>query len=212
MMPALIKIRHGIRFFVETLGDWLPWPVWGAALLLMLDTWRRSPRQRIGGWLALGLTLSGMILFYSLISQEVRHLLVLLPVLAWETVLQGEGALRRSRWSLMRQTLVLTGVVGVAVIVAPLRPQGELAGLEEARNQAPLVAALAREVQTWPPGLVFTDNSAVCWLAGRRGVWRPFNETVEAEIRRTVPGMDAARWIRLQGPAALNLKPADPNQ
>ena len=212
-IPALVKVRHGIRFFLETLGDWLPWPVWGGVLLLILDSWRRRHREcwpKIRPWFVLTLTLGGLILFYALLSQEVRHLLVLLPVLAWEAVLMGESAVRRTNLPQTRQTLILTGVIGLAVIFAPPQPKGELTSLEEARDQAPLVTFLAAEVQTWAPGPVFTDNAAVCWLAGRRGVWQPYNEMVEREIRRTVPGMDTARWIRMPGPTTSDSQPISP--
>ena len=130
--------------------------------------------------------------------------------MAWEAVLLGETVLRRTDLPPARRTLILTGVTGLAIVLAPPRPEGEMASREEARNQAALVTMLAKEVQTWAPGPVFTDNSAVCWLTDRRGVWRPYNEAVELEIRRTLPGMAAARWVRLPGVAAAPSQPADP--
>ena len=76
----------------------------------------------------------------------------LLPAVAWEAVFLGAGALGRSRLSPARQTLVLTGLVGLSVVLAPPRPEGEMASLQEARDRAALVTLLAADVRTWPEG------------------------------------------------------------
>ncbi len=204
LLPTLLKVRHGIRFFLETLGHWLPWPVWGGVLVLAGASWRRRRRhgklRAAGPTALLGLTLGGLILVYALLSQEVRHVLVLLPVLAWETVLLATQETRRlalrSRW----RALLLAALAGLAILWAPPHLGGQAVRLAEIRRQEPSIAALAREVGSWPPGPVFTDNVAVCWLTGRTGVWRPYDEAVEAAIREVVPGMREARWVRLSAP------------
>jgi len=202
LVPALLKMRHGIRFFGETLGHWLPWSVWAGGLLLALDRGRR--RRRLGPLAAagppalLGLTLVGLILVYAFISQEIRHLLVLLPVLAWEIALLAERRARSLRLAWGRRALVLAAGTGLLILVAPPHLAGEAAQLQQARREQARLAALVGRVETWPPGPVFTDNAAVCWLTGRTGVWRPYDHDVEATIRETVPGMREARWARLE--------------
>lgn len=202
IVPALIKMRHGIRVFLETLGQWLPWPVWGGALVMGVGAWfhnlHHGRLRALGPIALLGLTLCGMILLYALISQEARHLLVLLPVLAWEIVLATAQRVRRLFPPRLVQVLVLTALAALSIAVAPPRPAGLEQRLAQARRQAPLVEALALEMQTWPPGPVFTDNAAACWLTGRAGVWRPWDEDVENVIRETVPGMREARWARME--------------
>ncbi|MBU8870195.1 MAG: hypothetical protein KOO60_04880 [Gemmatimonadales bacterium] len=203
-LPAVIKTRHGLRYFFETLGWWLPWSIWAGAVALWLNS---RLRHRGHGVLRtdrpivlLGVTLVGMALFYALISQEVRHLLVLLPVLAWEIVMMM--AQLTSRWETHKRlgAPILAAVVGLAIVVAPPSMPAEQQRLEVKKRQAVRVEELAGEVDNWPPGPIFTDNAAVCWLTGRTGVWRPLNSDVEETIRETVPGMRAARWARLQAP------------
>jgi hypothetical protein len=141
-----------------------------------------------------------LILVYAFISQEIRHLLVLLPVLAWEIALLAERRARTLRLAWGRRALILASVTGLAILVAPPHLAGEAAQLRQARREQPRLAALVRQVAAWPPGPIFTDNAAVCWLTGRTGVWRPYDQAVEATIRETVPGMRDARWARLASP------------
>ncbi len=200
-LPALIKVRHGLRFFLETLGQWLPWPVWAGGVALGLSSCWRHRRQgllRCGGpMVLLGATLLGLVLLYALISQEVRHLIVLLPVVAWEFVQAAAQRVRRLLTGKRLHAPVLTAIAGLSLIIAPQNPRGELNHLEATKSRAGRVFELVEEVQTWPPGPVFTDNAAVCWYSGRTGIWRPFDAEVEATLRRTVPGMRDARWVRL---------------
>ncbi len=200
-VPALVKVRHGVRFFAETLGRWLPWAVWAVALLLVAERWRRLRRgaasPAVGPVVLLGATVAGAVLVYAFVSQEVRHLLVLLPALSWEIALLVErraAGVLQSPWA---RGLVLAAGAGLAILIAPPRLVQARAQVELARSQAPLVAVLAREVATWPPGPIFTDNSAVCWLTRRTGVWSPYDTQVEQTVRETVPGMREARWARI---------------
>jgi hypothetical protein len=202
---AAIKVRHGVRVFGETLGLWLPWGLWivGASLGAR-QLWRRRRRGRTwfaagGTTLTLGLTLALLVLQYALLSQEVRHLLVMLPVLSWELAVLSAATLRRARR--LRAPLARAGamlaVTGAALLLTPPGIGGEQAGLATAPAEATAAAALAQVASALPPGPVFTDNEAVLWLADRAGMWSPYDERVEAEIRARVPALREAPWLRL---------------
>ncbi len=202
---AAIKVRHGVRVFAETLGQWLPWGLWIVGASLGARQLRRR-RQRGRTWLVAGgttftlaLTLGLLVLQYALLSQEVRHLLVMLPVLSWELAVLAASALRRARR--LRAPLAGAGamlaVTGAALLLTPPGIGGEQAGLAAAPTEATAAAALARVASTLPPGPVFTDNEAVLWLADRAGMWSPYDAAVEAEIRARVPALREAPWLRL---------------
>lgn len=200
LLPALVKVRHGVRFYAETLHAWLPWPLWiGAAAGLALGVRRRGRAawDLVEPWGALLLSLGGMVVLYGLTSQETRHLLVLAPVAAWEAAQLGDRLLRRTSWPAAVRGAVLAGGMAVAVLIWPGGTAGDRATLEAARRDAPRVAALAAGLSARPPGPVFTDNAAAPWLADRRGVWLPRDAAVEAEIRRLLPELRDAPWVRL---------------
>ncbi len=203
---ALVKVRHGIRFFAETLGQWLPWLLWLIAMGLGIRSIIRGRTQ--GGpsatltapLVTLALTLAFLVLQYALFSQEVRHLLVLLPSLSWELALGANDALPRhgrpwtTSWS---RALILTAAIAAALVVTPPGIGGEQNGVDSARHDAPRVAALTRKALALPPGPAFSDNDAVLWYSNRPGISSPRDTTIEAAIRTTVPGMSIAPWLRL---------------
>ncbi len=202
---AAIKVRHGVRVFGETLGQWLPWGLWIAGAGLGARQLRRR-RQRGRAWfvaggtiLTLGLTLTLLVLQYALLSQEVRHLLVMLPVLSWELAVLAVATLRRARrrQSPLARASAMLAVTGAALLLTPPGIGGEQAGLVAAPAEATAAAALARVASALPPGPVFTDNEAVLWLADRAGMWSPYDERIEAEIRARVPALREAPWLRL---------------
>jgi hypothetical protein len=74
----------------------------------------------------------------------------------------------------------------------------------QAQREKPLVAAAVARVRALPPGPLFSDTAAVFWFADRSGVWSPLDDGVEAELRRRVPKLREATWVRLEneeGPA-----------
>ena len=203
---ALVKVRHGARFFVETLGQWLPWLVWiaGAVLLglRMRGSWRKGRARAVirEPGVTLVVTLAALIAMYALFSQEVRHLIVLVPVVGWEIALLAAHALPRSQGRAARMA-TLAALTVAALTLIPCGIGGEQKGLDDARREGPALAALVRQAQALPPGPVFTDNAAVLWLADRAGIWSPRDRDVEMAIRRTVPDMADAPWLRLDAPA-----------
>lgn len=222
--PALaaIKVRHGVRVFAETLGQWFPWGLWGVALLVAA---RRIGRRRgrgrswcaaAGTTLTLAVTLGLLVLQYAFFSHEVRHLLVLLPVLSWELGLAADAELRRwRRWrSPLRRTVAMLAATGAALLVTPPGIGGEQAGLADAPARAEAAADLARAAAALPPGPVFTDNEAVLWLADRPGMWSPYDDAVEAAIRARIPALHDAPWLRLRdatpAPPTSRSDPASP--
>jgi len=199
--PALLKVRHGVRFFARTLHAWLPWPLWvGVAMGLSLGVRRRGREAwtLVEPWGVLLGTLGGMVVLYGLTSQETRFLLTLAPVIAWEAALLGDRLLRRTSWPASARAAALAAPMAVAVVVWPGGTPGDHATLDAARREAPRAAALSAELAQGPPGPVFTDNAAVLWLSDRRGVWMPRDAQAEAEIRRLLPELGAAPWVRLR--------------
>ncbi len=206
---ALVKTRHGLRFFLTGLGQWLPWSAWGGGVVLGLLAWRRragrsASRRRSVRWLRaagpgglLALTLAGLMLVYAPLSQETRHLLVLLPVLAWEIALAATRLCRRLVVGAAWRAILPAVAASLAILLTPSRETAEWRLMDGIADRADRAEQLAAELAVRPAGPVFTDNAAVCWLSGRRGVWRPWDAAVETSIRARVPGMAHAPWVRL---------------
>jgi hypothetical protein len=202
LVPAAQKLAAGVRSYVRTLGLWLPWYFW----LLVLPVWalevlRRSERghparRALGPPGLLWLTLALMVLQYAFFSPETRHLLPVLPIVVWEGVLVIDRWLRRPRRPLPRSA-ALTAMAGAALLLSPPGLGGESGNVATARGLATSVTGAVQRAGDLPPGPVFSDTAAVPWRLGRPCVWSPFDEVVEEEIRRTVPAMADAPWVRL---------------
>ncbi len=207
--PALIatKTLAGLNWFAARLGRWLPWPLWLAALLLILP--RRVRRYGPTGAPAandaaplrlLVLTSALLIVQYSALSHTLRYLTVLLPALGLEVWLGLAAWLkeRRPSWPTGARALVLALWMAVVQLVAPAHVQGwEDARRDAVRAQADVARAVAL-ARTLPPGPLFADSSAVLWRAGRAGVWLPSDPAVEAQVRARVPRLAAAPTVRLR--------------
>jgi len=203
--PALLKVAAGSRNYARTLGLWLPWLVWLVCCGLWgLRTWQRTRRGR--DWVRaagppglLALTLCLMVLQYAFFSPETRHMLPLLPVLAWEGVLLGDAWWRRVRWfrPAWRRGAALAASAAVALLVTPPRLGGEWGNVDTARDLAPCVDALTAVAAAMPAGPVFSDTAVVPWRTDRAYVWKPFDAAVEAEIRAVMPVMRDAPYLRL---------------
>lgn len=206
--PALLltKARVGIRFFTGGLGRWLPWSLWGVMLLLTIWCWRRGGAISDGSLppvLALA-TLLLLMLQYAFFSHSLRHLVVILPVVALELCLWlGQHITRRwprlrRRW---RGTLLAIGVV-LCHLATPLHLPGWAHALDEARQAEAGRGAGLRQMANAPPGPVFCDSAALLWYAGRDGVWLPEDAAVTTRIRQLLPALAAAPTI-----AILNAAP-----
>ena len=201
-LQAVHKVLVGGRSYVRTLGLWLPWYFWFLITSLWLQrVWRRQragvPAGRAGGPYGLLMaTLVLMVVQYALFSHETRHLLPILPLVAWEGLLLAEGAVRSIRRPELRG-VALTAMASVALLLSPPGLGGEAGNVETARDLAGAVAEETARVADLPPGPVFSDNAVVPWRTGRPCVWSPFDASVEAEIRRAIPAMADAPWVRI---------------
>ncbi|MEZ4387369.1 MAG: hypothetical protein R3D98_07265 [Candidatus Krumholzibacteriia bacterium] len=202
-VAALHKTAVGIKSYLRTLGLWLPWLAWlTGGVLWTVQTRRRLRRHQpvwraIGpvGWL--GLTLGLMMVQYGFFSHETRHMLPLLPVLAFEGVALADGRLRRTVRSRWRRAAALTLAAWLMLQLTRPGLGGEAGNVMTARELAPRVDAVTAALADLPPGPVFSDNAAVPWRLGRACVWSPYDATIEQEIRRAVPGMADAPWVRI---------------
>jgi hypothetical protein len=205
--PSLVlgKTRAGIGFFLRHLGNWLPWSLLtaGAALWLARRRWRLLPGEPL---FLVGLTGAVLILLYAPFDHELRHLVPLWPIATWELCLLGANALGtagllpdhlpRHRAALLRSALLVL-VVAVGTWLTPAQVPGWVHAAQIATRDAPRTAALVARADELPPGPVFCDNAAMLWLTGRAGVWAPIDDEVAAEIRRRVPQLTHAPWLRL---------------
>ncbi len=200
---AVHKVAVGIRVYLRTLGLWLPWLVWLAALVLWAARLRlrlrrgRAVVRAIGPPGYLAITLGLMILQYGLFSHEYRHLLPLLPVLAWEAAILADTSLRRRVRGDWRRGLLLAVLTWLCLRVTPPGLGAEYGNLTTARELSDRVDRVVAAHAQLPPGPVFTDSAIVPWRLGRPCVWSPFDASVEAAIRREVPAMADAPWVRL---------------
>lgn len=209
--PALRKIRSGVRHYAVTLGQWLPWLVWiGGLVLWAAQTrrrWRRGHRRlaATGPPGLLAATLGFMVLQYAFFSQETRHLLPLLPLVAWETALLADRRLRPRLPRPAVRGIALAALAAVAIVLVPAGLGGEADNVAAARASAARVAAVTlRAARELPPGPVFSDTAIIPWRLNRAFVWSPFDAAIEAEVRLLVPALREAPYIRLheQPPAA----------
>jgi hypothetical protein len=200
---ALLKTAVGVRVYLRTLGLWLPWLFWLVCTALWIER-TRSRRRQGEPWLRaigppghLALTVVLMVLQYSFFSHETRHLLPVLPVLAWEGVILADRRLGRLVPGAWRRGALLALLAWFALRVTPPGLGGEGGNVATARELSGLVDRVTVRAAELPPGPVFTDNAVVPWRLGRPCVWSPYDATIEAEIRTAVPAMADAPWIRL---------------
>jgi hypothetical protein len=202
-VAALHKTAVGIKSYLRTLGLWLPWLAWLTGLVLWSAQTRRrlrlgrSPWRAIGpvGWL--GITLGLMMVEYGFFSHETRHMLPLLPLLAWEAVVLADRRLRPRLPGTWRRAAVLTLATWLMLQLTRPGLGGEAGNVMTARELAPRVDAVTAALADLPPGPVFSDNAIVPWRLGRACIWSPYDATIEQEIRAVVPGMADAPWIRI---------------
>ncbi|MFO7654847.1 MAG: hypothetical protein R6X25_13680, partial [Candidatus Krumholzibacteriia bacterium] len=223
------KTYRGLRFFLENLGSWLPWPLFALTAALVVRRrlqWRAQGRAGEPGraqadpwWnddaVVVAVTLGLFILQYAPFSHTLRHLAPLWPIAAWVVAQELAGALPVSDAgsrsaavpmiaagsAFVRQGLLPAATVGVVLLLVPPRLPGWETAAREATRLAPAVAAAVDRTSALPPGPVFTDNAAVLWWTGRAGVWSPEDPAVEQKLRELVPGLaDAPRASLAGGP------------
>ena len=207
VMAKPVRVAHktavGIKSYLRTLGLWLPWLVWIAGAALWANQLRRRLRdgqaicRAIGPVGYLGITLGLMMVEYGFFSHETRHMLPLLPLLAWEGVILADRALRPRMTGPWRRGAVMALVTWLMIMTTPPGLGGERGNLITARELAPVVDSVTAANIDLPPGPVFSDNAVVPWRLGRPLVWSPYDGQIEAEIRAEVEDMQDAPWVRI---------------
>ena len=215
-MPGAVlhKTASGVKFHLLNLKRLLPGWYWLGLIAVGLATVTgplRRPqtgvaripqavpvtdgKRRPAPLFAATVTLGLLILQYSFFDHSLRHLLVLLPVLVWELApWTGEFALRAfeqrgrrlpGRGAARISAAMILTLAGV--LLFPIRLPGWNHAAWEAGAAAgrmPSLVAAAR--QTTEP-ILFTEYSAVCYLADRPAVWTPRNEAVRRQIQDLFP-------------------------
>jgi len=214
--PLMRKIARGLKFFATNLPRLvaMPYLILGLLLVFVLARGKvtdspcpfRRDRDHpmtilpgdspLGPFAAAFFTLSALAVQYSFFDHSLRHLLVLLPVLAWEvSPLTGDLP---SRWrdgkfsgwkgpGRLAAKLVLSGLVTLGLVwltTAPL--DGWLNARQQARNQAETLPERVANFKADPAPVVFVGESALPWYADRPAVWDPEDETVRSKIRRMI--------------------------
>ena len=184
---VLRKGWRGLRFFRTELEGLVPWPVaWGAVLsvltvLLLRLRGRAGPRQ-LGAWALLGLSLALLAGLYAFFDHSLRHLLVLVPPLLWETARLLAVAARRVKQPLAAGLLALALAANLLWIFPSPLPGWQFAAREALRLAdvtSDRVAALIADPATVP----FVLDAASPWYADRAAVWTPGNAAVADSIR-----------------------------
>ena len=138
------------------------------------------PRSALGE--AVG-TLALLIVLYSPFDHNLRHLIVVLPILAWELSLAGAGLPTRfERLGTIGSGLGLAAAAVAVTMLFPCRLPGWETAAADAARLRPAVETATAEVRTAPPGVVFVEYSAVPWFADRPGVWSPLDQEVAGRI------------------------------
>ncbi len=218
-LPVARKTARGLRFFARELPGLVPWALPVLLLAGALAGRRSGLRRRSAAaqepaasppdtsqsrasgpytsWLrapaptALG-TLLGLAVLYAPLDHSLRHLLVMVPILAWEAApwlgewpwtLRPRGAVRPA-WPTWITVLAALVVAVPAVLLTQREPTG-WAGA--ARDAVAMQAGALREAEVLrglPAGAVpFVESAAAPWLADRAAVWSPRDEATAAAIR-----------------------------
>ena len=212
-VPILRKIARGVKFQILNLGRFLPSWYWvGLVILFLLAVARRSARfsrgmlrgpdlmQSLGvasarpvPLLVAVASLGLLIVQYSFFDHSLRHLLVLLPVLAWELApWTGTLALKQmeQRAAFFRiRTRGITGLLAAAVLTTagallfPCSLPGWDGAAEYAEEVAPKVDLRVKIARQAPDEVLFVEWPAVPYFCGRSAVWAPTDQQDREKIR-----------------------------
>jgi len=179
--PILRKVGRGVKFFFGDLTNFIP-----MALLMILVVGlvgascrgRRGliPTGRAGPLPRAGLTLILLIVQYSFFDHSLRHLLVLLPLLAWEGAAFLATALPVGRGT------AATVVAILMVLISPCRLPGWEGAAREAVEAVPRTAEQAARFRERTNPVLFVPHGAIPWHIDRPTVWNPGDEDVREEI------------------------------
>lgn len=211
--PILRKVARGLKFYTLHLPRLLPLPflLLGTVLVFVLlrgkITHLPCPFRRgrehpmsilaedtpLGPLAAAAFTTGLLAIQYSFFDHSLRHLLVILPVMAWEfSPVTGDLAARFlarriPSWpSRPRAAVVMTasGLITLAVIWLSWSPlEGWNQARTQARSAAPhldeRVAAFARAEGP----VIFVADASVTWYGNRPAVWDPGQGEIREKIR-----------------------------
>jgi hypothetical protein len=215
--PVLRKTARGLKFFARETSKVVPLPYLVLGLLLVFGLLRgrvvdspcpfrtgNRPLSILASDFSLGplaaatATLLLLAAEYSLFDHSLRHLLPLLPVLAWEaSALLGSALLSRLRGSpgipgIARKPaagfLVAALLTCLVVIISQRSTPGWDFSRDQARAQAVDLPARAARFAAAPADSLFADSSALTWYADRAAVWTPAGPRERERIRAYLQG------------------------
>lgn len=212
-VPVARKFARGARFYAQSWPGLIAWPVALILVITIFEGWRAAtgPQRRARAQLAratrepatvaLGSAVT-LALLYALFDHSLRHLLPIVPILAWEAGpwlgewpwrrLRGQAAPPRAAMAV----LLALAVAAPAVFLTVRQPAGWRASADEAVATQPAARAEAARLRAATPGeVLFVETAAAPWLADRSAVWSPLSDTVAARIRAwlTAPTAPEAR-------------------
>ena len=212
-VPILRKIARGLKFYATNLPRLLPLPflILCALLVFMLLRGKithlpcpfRPGRQHpmsilpedtaLGPLAAASLTTVLLAVQYSFFDHSLRHLLVMVPVLAWEfSPLTGDLAVqtmakRLPSWPTRPRKLPVmaaSALITLAVIWLSWSPlDGWAVARAQARAAAPRLEQKVTALGQDKGPVVFVRESAVTWYGNRPAVWDPEREEIRTAIR-----------------------------
>ena len=215
-VPVLRKVGRGMKFFWGDLHRLVPLPVLLGLIygtLAFLAAWLKILSARPGHhtWdpkigmpttsrtstVALAvLTTALLTVQYSFFDHNLRHLLIVLPVMLWEFSFWIGSLLQRIipdrqedrgwRYRFLRNggaVIVLPAAVAwLSVFLFPCRLPGWEFAAKEAVHSTARIEQRIEFTRRTPPGVLFVDNSAVPWFIDRPAVWSPTQKTTRNRI------------------------------
>jgi len=210
---VLSKVTHGLWFFLKDHHRFMPWLLfWAGAIpaiifsfnLIIAELLRIVFRNNefkvtiipekhpFGPNHVAFITLALLCLQYSFFDHDLRHLLIVLPLLLWEaTLVVGEGVRQIARrntasWhkhiNPLRTGLIGMAIAGIIVLFWPCRIPDWQNAARMARTQQTTVKQRITWVKTHRQDVLFDQTSAVPWFVNQPAVWSPGNEEIRNKI------------------------------
>lgn len=185
------KTARGLRFYAREFPALLPWAV-PSLLLVGAAAGLRAPARRARGPAATAVASTvALAVLYAPFDHSLRHLVAIVPVLAWEAApWLGEWP-----WTLLPSRLARWRRAPAAVVVAALlvalplaaltrrEPTGWADSAQAATATQEATLAEAARLRALPAGQpAFTGSAAAIWLSGRPAVWSPLDPQVAGRI------------------------------
>jgi hypothetical protein len=210
---VLNKVVHGLGFFLKKHHQFMPWMLFWAGAIpaalfafnlvldeLLLVVFRQkkarisiSPARSAFAPSHVGfMTLALLCLQYSFFDHDLRHLIVMLPLILWEiTLVVGESVEQIARrntasWHTGINPLRtgLTGVVMAIILVFlwPCQLPEWKNAAKVAHDQQSMVKQRIASVRASRKPILFEETSAVPWYVNQPAVWSPADEKIRNKI------------------------------